>query len=133
MGKKKLLLIYLALLPIISYAKIVLPNILNDNMVLQQQTSVKLWGKANPNKKVKVLPSWNEIEYSTIADADGKWMVTVSTPKAGGPYEIRFTDGEELTLKNVLIGVDSLAVAIISLAPSTNSNSNPRTGISIFD
>lgn len=95
MGKKKLLLIYLALLPIISYAKIVLPNILNDNMVLQQQTSVKLWGKANPNKKVKVLPSWNEIEYSTIADADGKWMVTVSTPKAGGPYEIRFTDGEE--------------------------------------
>ena len=44
MGKKKLLLIYLALLPIISYAKIVLPNILNDNMVLQQQTSVKLWG-----------------------------------------------------------------------------------------
>ena len=104
MGKKKLLLIYLALLPIISYAKIVLPNILNDNMVLQQQTSVKLWGKANPNKKVKVLPSWNEIEYSTIADADGKWMVTVSTPKAGGPYEIRFTDGEELTLKNVLIG-----------------------------
>lgn len=133
MGKKKLLLIYLALLPIISYAKIVLPNILNDNMVLQQQTSVKLWGKANPNKKVKVLPSWNEIEYSTIADADGKWMVTVSTPKAGGPYEIRFTDGEELTLKNILIGVDSLAVAIISLAPSTNSNSNPRTGISIFD
>ena len=61
MGKKKLLLIYLALLPIISYAKIVLPNILNDNMVLQQQTSVKLWGKPNPNKKGKVLPSANEI------------------------------------------------------------------------
>ena len=85
-------------------AKVKLPSVLADNMVLQQQTSVKLWGKANPNKKVKVLPSWNEIEYSTIADADGKWMVTVSTPKAGGPYEIRFTDGEELTLKNVLIG-----------------------------
>lgn len=43
MGKKKLLLIYLALLPIISYAKIVLPNILNDNMVLQQD--IKFYNK----------------------------------------------------------------------------------------
>ena len=92
------------LFPLGMQAKVRLTSIWGDNMVLQQQTSVKLWGKANPNKKVKVLPSWNEIEYSTIADADGKWMVTVSTPKAGGPYEIRFTDGEELTLKNVLIG-----------------------------
>lgn len=48
MGKKKLLLIYLALLPIISYAKIVLPNILNDNMVIAQQTSVKLGERQIP-------------------------------------------------------------------------------------
>lgn len=31
-------------------------------------------------------------------------MLNISTPVAGGPYEITFNDGELLTLKNILIG-----------------------------
>lgn len=105
MEKRKIVIaLCLALLPIIGYAKVVLPHILNDNMVLQQQSNVKLWGKANPNKKVKVSPSWNKEVYSTVAGSDGNWKITVATPKAGGPYELKFTDGEELILKNILIG-----------------------------
>ena len=104
MGKKKILLMCLALLPIFVYAKIDLPSILSDNMVLQQQTDVKLWGKAKPNNKIKICPSWGKAVYTARTDAEGRWMVKVSTPKAGGPYEIKMTDGEELTLKNILIG-----------------------------
>ena len=39
-------------------AKITLPHVLGDNMVLQQQSTVKLWGEATPNKKVVVETSW---------------------------------------------------------------------------
>ena len=37
-----------------SEAKVTLPSILGDNMVLQQQAEVKLWGKARPNATVTV-------------------------------------------------------------------------------
>ena len=38
-----------------SEAKVTLPSILGDNMVLQQQTEVELWGKARPNAVVLIL------------------------------------------------------------------------------
>ena len=86
-------------------AKVTLPSVLSDNMVLQQQTDAALWGKAEPGKKVTVKTSWNKKTVSTTADPQtGKWIVRVATPAAGGPYEITISDGEKLTLKNVLIG-----------------------------
>ena len=40
-------------------AKVKLPALVSDNMVLQQQTEVKLWGTAAPKAEVRVTPSWN--------------------------------------------------------------------------
>lgn len=34
----------------------------------------------------------------------GKWSLKIPTPAAGGPYEITFSDGKKLQLKNVMIG-----------------------------
>ncbi|NDW08570.1 sialate O-acetylesterase [Dysgonomonas sp. 520] len=95
-------LLFLATLPL--SAKIELPTILADNMVLQQQSSVKLWGKAHPRKEVKVIPSWNNKAYTVKSDSNGKWLLQVETPVAGGPYEISISDGEETVLKDILIG-----------------------------
>ncbi len=85
-------------------AEIKLPQILTDNMVLQRETDVNLWGSATPNKQVKVITSWNEAVYYTKSDSKGKWLVKVSTPQAGGPYDILLDDGSKLKLKNILIG-----------------------------
>lgn len=85
-------------------AKVRLPSVLGHNMVLQQQTDVKLWGKAKENSPVTVKTSWNNGKYETTADGEGRWLLNISTPAAGGPYEITISDGEPLTLKNVLIG-----------------------------
>lgn len=87
-----------------SLAKVQLPSILGNNMVLQQQTETKLWGKARPNAILTVKTSWNNKIYKTSADKEGNWILKVSTPKAGGPYKITFNDGELLTLENILIG-----------------------------
>ncbi|MCD8186922.1 MAG: sialate O-acetylesterase, partial [Rikenellaceae bacterium] len=37
-------------------------------------------------------------------DAEGNWKVLVATTEAGGPYEIRISDGEEILLHNILLG-----------------------------
>lgn len=86
-------------------AKVKLPALVGDNMVLQQQTDARLWGWAEPGATVRVTPSWNQQTVTAQADAEGRWLVSVQTPAAGyTPYEITFDDGEPLTLKGVLIG-----------------------------
>ena len=85
-------------------AKVQLPALLQDNMVLQQQTEANLWGKTDPQKKVTVTTSWNKEKYTTQADENGAWKVAVSTPVAGGPYSITISDGDKIELNNVMIG-----------------------------
>ncbi len=88
-----------------SSAKVVLPNILGDNMVIQQQADVNLWGTAKPNAKVSVKTSWSKKGVETKSDADGNWSVQVRTPEASyEPRTIVISDGEPLTLSNVLVG-----------------------------
>ena len=41
-------------------AKVTLPAIFSDNMVLQQNAQVNVWGKATPGEKVTVKASWAE-------------------------------------------------------------------------
>lgn len=104
-NKRNIVTLFLLTISILSWAKIELPNILSNNMVLQQSTEVKLWGKATPNSIVTVSPSWDEVLYNIKSDIDGKWSVKIKTPSAGyNSYEIKISDGNELTLTNILIG-----------------------------
>jgi sialate O-acetylesterase len=81
-----------------------LPSLIGDNMLLQQKTNAKIWGKANPGRKVSVTASWNS-NGQAIAGKDGKWSVILPTPGAGGPYTIDILCKDTtITVKNVLIG-----------------------------
>lgn len=94
----------LAFMPGAAWAKVVLPSVLADNMVLQQQTDVNIWGKAAPGKTVTVKATWTKQPYKAQAAKDSTWSVSVKTPSAGGPYELTISDGELLTLRGVLVG-----------------------------
>lgn len=86
-------------------AKITLPSVIGDNMVLQQQTAAALWGQARPGKAVTITTSWSKEKTVAMADKNtGRWIAHVETPEAGGPYEITISDGEAVTLRNVLVG-----------------------------
>ncbi|WP_055099493.1 sialate O-acetylesterase [Gabonia massiliensis] len=103
--KKIFWIIILLILVYPSNAKIQLPSVLGSNMVLQQNAKVNLWGYASASKKVKVRTSWDDKEYSALVSSDGKWILQVNTPKAGGPYTISISDGEiPEVLSNILIG-----------------------------
>jgi len=100
-----ILMFFLSFISIIKVeAKVKLPSVFNNNMVLQQQSEVPFWGEASPNKPVRITTSWNKKTVETIADPSGKWKTTVSTPVYGGPFTIEITDGAKLKLENVLIG-----------------------------
>ena len=108
MKKNFLLTVFLSLFIMLfilhSNAEVKLPAVFSDNMVLQQNTNAAIWGKASPDKIITVTTSWNNKKYNVRSDNNGKFRLKVQTPKAGGPYEITFFDGEILTLHDVLIG-----------------------------
>ena len=85
-------------------AKVQLPAFFSDGMVMQQQATANLWGTATPRKTVTLTTGWDGKTYRATADTQGKWNMSVTTPPAGGPYSLTFSDGELTVLNNILIG-----------------------------
>lgn len=102
--RKSFLALVLSILALNVNAKITLPSIFGNGMVLQQVSKVKLWGKAKNNASVHITTSWNTKVYTTKADHVGNWTTVIATPSAGGPYTITFNDGEGFKLSDILIG-----------------------------
>lgn len=106
-------------------AKVQLPSIFSDNMVLQQQSVVRLWGLASPNVRLSVLSSWDKKTYRLPVPASGKWSLNVQTPKAGGPYTLSFNDGSVLNLHHILIGEVWLCSGQSNMEMALRGNSSP--------
>lgn len=51
--------IILSILSINLYGKITLPSIFADNMVLQQNSEVAIWGWSEPGETLRIVPGWN--------------------------------------------------------------------------
>lgn len=86
-------------------AAIRLPNLVGNNMVLQQNTDVKIWGWADAGEKVTVKASWSNLEIETTAGADQRWEIAIHTPVAGGPFSIAISGRDyTITLTNVMTG-----------------------------
>lgn len=93
-----------AVAPAFMQARVVLPGIFTDNMVLQRNDTIALFGTADKGKRVTVKAGWGK-DATAIADAaTGKWSVKIATSDAGGPYTITVSDGKKLELKNVMLG-----------------------------
>ena len=88
-----------------AYCKITAPPFFSDNMVLQQNANVKLWGESRQNATVTISASWDKRKTTVRSTSDGKWSAELSTTSAGGPYTITISDGKSiLKFKNVLLG-----------------------------
>lgn len=103
-------------------AEITLPRVFSDNMVLQRDASVDLFGWAHPGEEFTISTSWDRGEYEIKTPITGKWNLLVQTPGAGGPYEIRFKGGSnEILLKNILMGEVWLCSGQSNMEWSANS------------
>lgn len=81
-----------------------LPNIFSDNMVLQQQSDVTLWGWSSPGEKIFITTSWNNSTDSAMATGNARWKINIKTPAAGGPYTVTFKASNTIVLNNVMLG-----------------------------
>ena len=100
-------LLFLFVLSAISsiYAQVKLPALVADNMVLQQNAKVNLWGWASPNEKISIRLGWNNLPIEISADANGNWKTAVETPLGSEkPYDITINAANTIVLKNVVIG-----------------------------
>src|ERR1041384_1832386 len=83
-------------------AEVRLPAIISDNLVLQQETKVRIWGNARAGERVTV--TFRNKSAQTVADAQGRWQVFIGPLKSGGPAELTVKGDNTLTIKNVLVG-----------------------------
>ncbi len=86
------------------FAEVRLPALIGDNMVLQQGMDAQVWGWADAGERVTVKGSWNANAVSTRAGSDGRWMVKLETPEAGGPHTISVQGQNSIELTNVMVG-----------------------------
>src|ERR1700735_1026441 len=75
----------------------------SDNMVIQRDQEVTVWGEANPGSDVEI--QLGDETSSSKADPDGHWKVALKPLPTGGPYSAHITSGAEaIDLKNILSG-----------------------------
>ncbi|MBN1769375.1 MAG: hypothetical protein JW842_12775 [Prolixibacteraceae bacterium] len=88
-----------------AFATITLPSVFSDNMVLQQNSEVDIWGWSNAGETIKIIPGWNLTDTIKVkVDNMAKWSARLKTIGAGGPYNIQIIGGSQLELKNVMLG-----------------------------
>ncbi len=83
-------------------SNIKLPALFTDNMVLQREMKMPVWGWADPGGKVAV--SIDTLEAEAIAGDDGRWMARLGPLPAGGPYNLTVAGEETVKLTNVMVG-----------------------------
>lgn len=103
MQKKLIIPLCVVSVSLQAYADVKPSALFSDNMVLQRETTAPVWGTADAGEKVEVQASWGA-KASGKAGADGKWMLKLDTPKAGGPHTVTIKGKNTIELKNVLTG-----------------------------
>lgn len=83
-----------------------LPSIIGDHMVLQANSNVKIWGWAEPNKEVLIIPSWSQDTVRTKSTGDTKWLASIQTPAADNrTYTLTVqTQQRKIEVKDILVG-----------------------------
>lgn len=94
--------VLLLLLSFASFAEVRLPKLISDGMVLQRDARTRIWGWASPGEKISI--HFLNKTHHAITGTGGKWQITLVNLKAGGPYEMKISGTNTITLTDILIG-----------------------------
>jgi sialate O-acetylesterase len=89
----------LFILPLSLQAKVRLPKLISDGMILQRGTKSAVWGWASPSETIII--EFAGKTFKTKADKLGNWKVEFPAYSAGGPFTMKINDIE---IQNILIG-----------------------------
>lgn len=103
MNKLKIGVLFLVFfVPQCIYSEVILHGLFTDNMVIQRDSPIHIWGWADAGENIQVI--FKEVTREVKASMDGSWSVIFPPSGYGGPYEITLTASNRIVLKNVLIG-----------------------------
>jgi sialate O-acetylesterase len=95
-------------------------SVFSDNMVLQRDNKVPVWGTAAIDEKVTVI--FGGQREKTTADEQGRWKVYLSPMKACAEgKELRISGSNSITFKNILVG------DVWLMAGQSNMNKSVKT------
>ena len=118
-------LVCLLCLPV--YATVRLPPQFGDNMVLQRNVAIPVWGWADPGERITVSLAGEK--KSAVTDQSGMWQVALSPQQAGGPHKVVIEGQNTLILSDVLIGEVWICSGQSNMATPLSSATNAGEAI----
>jgi len=97
-----LIILLSGLLSRVTWGDVRLPALVGDNMVLQRDAKIHLWGWAAPGEVVRI--AFRGAKATAKSDQQGRWEMFVGPFKAGGPYEMTVSGRNRLSIHNILLG-----------------------------
>lgn len=120
---KKTVLLLAVLFSIRSvFANITLPRIFSDNMVLQRNKPIPIWGWAAANEKITV--QFNKQVKTVKADKTGQWKLALEPELAGGPWQLTIKGKNSITINNILVGEVWICSGQSNMEWPVNSSNN---------
>lgn len=119
--KSLLSFIALSVFSLSASAEVRLPNLFGHHMILQQDTSNAIWGRATPGEAILVEASWGESSETTAED-DGTWRLFLKTPKHGTGHSLTVRGDNEIRIKDVAIGEVWLCAGQSNMGWSTGNS-----------
>jgi sialate O-acetylesterase len=83
-------------------ADVRLPKVFTDDMMLQRDLPVRVWGWADAGEEVHATLAGKSA--ATTAGAKGLWMIELPALKTGEKLELTVKGKNQVTLKNLLVG-----------------------------
>lgn len=84
------------------HGQVRVPRLISDGMVLQRNTPIHIWGWASMGEEITV--DFDGEKAKTTTNEDGRWLVTLSPKKGGGPYNMQIDGINHIEIRNVLVG-----------------------------
>lgn len=101
--KRLVMLAVLVLAAVQAYADVSLNGLFTDNMVIQRDIAVPVFGTAEPGEKITV--TLGKKSKTVVADNEGKWSVKLASMKASANSVVMTVEGKnKIVLNNVLVG-----------------------------
>lgn len=112
-------------LPLSLRADITLPRVFGDNMVLQRDKPIPVWGKASPGEKVTVAFAGQQ--KSATANEKGGWQVILDPmPSNKTPQSFIVSGQNKIILENVLVGEVWLCSGQSNMEWPVEKSANPE-------
>lgn len=103
-------------------------TLFSDHAVLQSGMVVPVWGIAAAGESVTVKV--DGVTASSVAGADGRWMVRLKELKPGGPFEMSVMGKQNtVVVKDILVGEVWLGSGQSNMAFTVSKKNNPWAGM----